>query len=161
MVYCVAWKLWDHFTGKLRFQFTRELKPATERQGWRLKSTNGYTIVLGYGLLRCLEVMGPPHRKAKIPIHQRAETCHRKTRLAAEVHQFCDIPLSSDMVYCVAWKLWDHLTGKLRFQFTRELKPVTERQGWRLKSTNFVIYHCPRIWFTALPGSYGTTSQES
>ena len=85
--------------------------------------------VLGYGLLRCLEVMGPPHRKAKIPIHERAETCHRKTRLAAEVHQFCDIPLSSDMVYCVAWKLWDHLTGKLRFQFTRELKPATERQG--------------------------------
>ena len=83
----------------------------------------------GYGLLRCLEVMGPPHRKPKIPIHQRAETCHRKTRLAAEVHQFVDIPLSSDMVYCVAWKLWDHPTGKLRFQFTRELKPATERQG--------------------------------
>ena len=34
--------------------------------------------------------MGPPRRKAKIPIHQRTETRHRKTRLADEVHQMLD-----------------------------------------------------------------------
>ena len=72
--------------------------------------------------------MGPPYRKAKIPI-QRAETRHRKTRLAAQFHRMLVTPVSSDTVYCFARKLCDYLKGKLRFQFTSKLKSATEWQG--------------------------------
>ena len=83
--------------------------------------------------------MGPPHRKVRIPIRQRAEARHRKKRLGLKSTLF-DIQLSSDMVYCVPWKLWDHLTGKLGFQFARELKPTTNDKagGWSPHSVRLV-----------------------